>query len=225
MTTTTAANYGITVPTDPTTSTSSKDMSSLSNNYTMFLQLLTTQLKNQDPTSPMDANQFTQQLVQYSQVEQQIKQNATLSSIASSLSVANATQLLNYIGQTVSADGSKTTLQNGAAQWSFSLDKASDATVNVLDSSGNVVYTQSTSYGSGTQTFKWNGTMAGGGTAPDGAYTLQVVPQANGGTTAKVTQSISGKVTGVDFSSGQPYLEVNGGKVSLWSVSNVGTAS
>ena len=225
MTTTSSTTYGVTVPTDTTTSTSTKDMSALSGNYTMFLQLLTTQLQNQDPTSPMDSNQFTQQLVQYSQVEQQIKQNATLTSIASSLSVANATQMLNYIGQTVTADGTKTTLQNGSAEWSFTLDKASDATINVLDSSGNVVYTQATAYGSGVQTFNWNGSETGGSTAPDGTYTLQVTAKDSSGNAAKVTQAINGKVTGVDFSSGQPYLNVGGSKVSLWSVSAVGSTS
>ncbi|MDR3495673.1 MAG: flagellar hook capping FlgD N-terminal domain-containing protein [Ancalomicrobiaceae bacterium] len=223
--TTGVTNYGVTVPTNSSTSTSTTDMSALSSNYTMFLQLLTTQLKNQDPTSPMDANQFTQQLVQYSQVEQQIKSNSTLTSIASSLSVANATQMLSYIGQTVSADGTKTTLQNGNAEWSFTLDRSAAATINVLDSSGNVVYTQSTTYGTGTNTFDWNGSMTSGGTAPDGAYTLQISAQDAAGTAAKVTQAVSGTVTGIDFSSGQPYLTVNGSKVSIWSVSAIGTTT
>ena len=217
------SGYGVTQPTNAASTTSTKDQTALSSNYTMFLQLLTTQLKNQDPTNPMDANQFTQQLVQYSQVEQQIKTNATLSQVSNSLAVSNATQMLSYVGQTVSADGSKTTLQNGNAQWSFALDRSATATVNVLDSGGNVVYTQSTAYPSGTSNFTWNGTESNGTKAPDGTYTIAVSGQDAEGNAANVTTTVTGQVTGVDFSSGQPYLDVGKSKVSVWSVSKVGS--
>jgi flagellar basal-body rod modification protein FlgD len=189
----------------------------------MFLNLLTTQLQNQDPTNPMDAGQFTQQLVEYSQVEQQISTNATLSTISNSLSVSNATSMLSYVGQTVTADGSQTTLQNGNAQWSFSLDRAATATVNVLDSSGNVVYSQTSPYASGANTFTWNGQGTGGSTEPAGTYTISVTGQDSSGNAATVTTAVTGTVTGVDFSSGQPYLNINGSKVSVWSVSTVGS--
>ncbi len=223
MTTAGISGYGVTQPTNASTTAAASDQSALSSNYTMFLQLLTTQLKNQDPTSPMDANQFTQQLVQYSQVEQQIKSNATLTQVANSLAVSNATAMLTYVGQTVTADGSKTTLQNGNAQWSFSLDRNASATVQVLDSGGNIVYSQATSYPSGTSTFTWNGTESNGVTAPDGTYTIAVTGTDTSGNAAKVTTSITGAVTGIDFSSGQPYLNIGGSKVSVWSVSKVGT--
>jgi flagellar basal-body rod modification protein FlgD len=223
MTTSGVSGYGVTVPSSNNSSTG--DAATLSNNYTMFLQLLTVQLKNQDPTAPMDANQFTQQLVQYSQVEQQIKTNSNLTQIANSLAVSNATQMLSYVGQTVTADGSKTTLQNGSAVWSFTMDRAATASINVLDAGGNVVYTGSSSYGAGASTFTWNGTETNGTTAPDGTYTIQVAGTDASGNAATVTTSLTGKVTGIDFSTGQPYLEINGEKVSVWSVSSVGTAS
>ena len=220
--TTGIAGYGVTQPTDSKTTAASKDQTTLSSNYSMFLQLLTTQLKNQDPTSPMDANQFTQQLVQYSQVEQQIKTNSSLTQISNSLSVANATAMLNYVGQTVTADGAKTTLQNGNAQWSFSLDRAATANINVVDSSGNVVYTQSTAYPSGSSNFTWNGRKTDGTTASDGTYTIAVTGKDAAGNAAKVTTAVTGKVTSLDFSSGQPYLNVGSSKVSIWSVTKIG---
>ncbi len=214
---------GVAAPTSSAASTAAADQSALSGNYTMFLNLLTTQLQHQDPTNPMDASQFTQQLVQYSQVEQQIKTNTTLGSISSSLAVANATQMLNYVGQTVTADGSTTQLQNGNAQWSFALDRAATATINVTDSSGNVVYTTTGSYGQGAQTFKWNGKSTSGVTQPSGTYKISVNGQDASGNAATVTTDVTGPVTGVNFSSGQPYLDVGGSSVSVWSVTKVGT--
>jgi len=229
MTTTssvTGFGAGVTAPSTISSSSSSSAtsaQSALSGNYTMFLNLLTTQLQNQDPTNPMDAGQFTQQLVEYSQVEQQINTNATLSTISNSLSVSNATSMLSYVGQTVTADGSQTTLQNGNAQWSFSLDRAATATVNVLNSSGNVVYSQTGSYASGSNSFTWNGQGTGGVTEPAGTYKISVTGQDASGNAAQVTTALTGTVTGVDFSSGQPYLNIGGSKVSVWSVSTVGS--
>jgi len=217
---------GVTAPTTLSvanlTSTQSAQ-SALSGNYTTFLNLLTTQLQNQDPTNPMDSSQFTQQLVEYSQVEQQINTNQTLTQIASSMSVSNATSMLSYVGQTVTADGSQTMLTSGNAQWSFALDRNATATVNVLNSSGSVVYSQTGSYASGSNSFTWNGQGTGGVAEPNGTYTIQVSGQDASGNAAKVTTAVTGQVTGVDFTSGQPYLNINGSKVSVWSVSTVGS--
>ena len=74
MITPTSSNPTATNSTDPA-------LKQLSGNFSTFLNLLTTQLKNQDPTSPMDTNQFTQQLVMYSQVEQQIQSNSNLKTL------------------------------------------------------------------------------------------------------------------------------------------------
>src|SRR5499427_10571735 len=98
----------------PTTSVSTTGASSVSNaldnteiasNFTTFLQLLTTQLKNQNPLDPLDTNQFTQQLVQFAQVEQQLKSNSELSTLVSLQQTAQNTQALNFVGQTVAVDG------------------------------------------------------------------------------------------------------------------------
>ena len=225
MTTSSVTGFGagVTAPTSTASAAASSDQSALSGNYTMFLQLLTTQLQHQDPTNPMDAGQFTQQLVEYSQVEQQIKSNTTLGQISSSLSISNATSMLSYVGQTVSADGSQTTLSGGSAQWSFSLDRAATATVNVLDGNGNVVYSETGSYASGSNSFTWNGQGTGGAKEPDGTYKVSISGQDASGNAATVATDMTGKVTGVDFSSGQPYLNVGGSKVSVWSVASVGT--
>src|ERR1700750_132443 len=110
----------------PATSTVSNGASSVSNaldnteiasNFTTFLQLLTTQLKNQNPLDPLDTNQFTQQLVQFAGVEQQIKQNSQLETLISIERSAQATTALAYVGATVAVDGQTAQLANGQATW------------------------------------------------------------------------------------------------------------
>src|SRR3569832_878075 len=95
----------------------------IASNFTTFLQMLTTQLKNQDPTSPMDTNQFTQQLVQFAQVEQQMKSNSQLTSLVALQQANQATSLLSYVGATVAVDGSSAALKNGSAGWNLSVAK------------------------------------------------------------------------------------------------------
>src|SRR6201985_2858476 len=96
-----------TTPTTGTTGTtgSSSSMQQLSGNFDTFLQLLTTQLQNQDPTSPMDTNQFTQQLVEYSQVEQQIDTNTNLQSLITQGGTQNAAYAPSYLGKNVTVSG------------------------------------------------------------------------------------------------------------------------
>src|ERR1700712_4403831 len=123
-------------------STSATDMAQLSGNFSTFLTLLTTQLKNQDPTSPMDSNQFTQQLVMYSQVEQQIQSNTNLKTLISQ-GTSNAASMTNsYLGKKVSVTNGEASLSGGAANWTYNLATATAATqLTVTNASGKVVYT------------------------------------------------------------------------------------
>src|ERR1017187_8555063 len=97
------------VPSTSTTTPTSSVASALNNNteiasnFTTFLQLLTTQLQNQDPLSPMDTNQFTQQLVEFASVEQQMKSNDSLTTLVSLEQAAQSTQALALVGATVVA--------------------------------------------------------------------------------------------------------------------------
>ncbi|MGA7252453.1 MAG: flagellar hook capping FlgD N-terminal domain-containing protein, partial [Pseudolabrys sp.] len=99
------------------------DKTEIAGNFTTFLQLLTTQLKNQNPLDPLDTNQFTQQLVQFAQVEQQMKSNDQLSSLVSLKKSAQATTALAYVGATVVGDGSTAQLTGGNANWSLNVTK------------------------------------------------------------------------------------------------------
>src|ERR1039457_7415751 len=91
----------------------------IASNFTTFLQLLTTQLKNQDPLSPMDTNQFTQQLVEFAGVEQQMKTNDTLSTLVSLQQSAQTSQELTLVGATVVVNGTTAQLANSQASWAL----------------------------------------------------------------------------------------------------------
>src|SRR3954468_21748675 len=91
---------------------SATDKTTLAGNFNTFLTLLTTQLKNQNPLDPLDTNQFTQQLVQFAQVEQQMKSNDQLQTLVSLQQSAQATAALSYVGSTVVLDGSSTQMTN-----------------------------------------------------------------------------------------------------------------
>src|SRR5882757_5835775 len=125
MTVTPAASSAIsTSSTDPAAS-----MKQLSSNFGTFLTLLTSQLKNQDPTAPMDSNQFTQQLVQFSQVEQQINTNSNLKTLISQGASQSGTFATSYLGKKVSVTNGNASLSGGQADWSYDLKAAAAATV------------------------------------------------------------------------------------------------
>src|SRR5450755_3735385 len=96
----------------PTASGAPDAMKQLSGNFSTFLTLLTTQLKNQDPTSPMDSSQFTQQLVQFSQVEQQINTNTNLNTLITQGQTQAGVNASSYLGKTVTVTNGKSGLLN-----------------------------------------------------------------------------------------------------------------
>src|SRR5476651_1175722 len=104
------------------------DNTMIASNFNTFLQLLTTQLKNQNPLDPLDTNQFTQQLVQFAQVEQQLRSNDQLATLVSLQKTTQSTAALSFVGQNVVVDGSTAQLANGQAIWSFTSPKPATAT-------------------------------------------------------------------------------------------------
>src|ERR1700730_14122668 len=113
------------------TTTASTATTGIAGNFNTFLQLLTTQLKNQNPLEPLDTNQFTQQLVQFAGVEQQINMNQQLTSLVALQKANQTTSAMGFLGATATVDGSATKLTNGQASWSFSVDKPSTGTVTI----------------------------------------------------------------------------------------------
>ena len=202
------------------------DSTTLASNFTQFLTLLTTQLKNQNPLDPMDTNQFTQQLVQFAQVEQQLKGNDRLDSILASSKAASAASATSYIGKTVTTDGVTADLKDGSATWNLTPARAATkAVVTISDSKGNVVGTQTTSLAAGSQTFSWNGKNSSGLAAPEGTYTIKVSASDATGATVQVATATSGAVDEVDLSGTNPILIVGSARVPLSSVTGIGLST
>ncbi len=201
------------------------DQGSFDQTYNQFLTLLTTQLKNQDPTSPMDTSQFTSQLVSFSQVEQQLKSNADLDKLVT-LANNNQTQLgLSYMGLNVDVQGNKFDFdpaKDASITTGYTLASAATTnTINVLDSSNNVVYTTTGAMNTGPNSFTWNGVESNGQTAPAGAYTVQVNASDATNTPVSVTTSVPGTVTGMQTASdGTVELQVGSQLVPLSNITS-----
>ncbi len=191
----------------PDTSASTSDRARLSDNYDTFLVLLTAQLQNQDPLSPMDSTEFTQQLVQYSQVEQQIRTNEQLESLVEQYRAASTGAALSYLGKDAIIEADDTYLAGGQANWAYELPATADAlTLRVVDANGRTVYTTATAArGQGEHLFAWDGATSDGGTAPDGVYTLEVQAE-NNGEDLNETIRVRETILGVDFSGDTPVV-------------------
>ncbi|MCR6629273.1 MAG: hypothetical protein NVV74_04020 [Magnetospirillum sp.] len=184
---TTTAVTGTTA--DTQTAKSLTSAKSLAQNFDTFLTMLTTQLKHQDPLSPMDSTQFTNQLVQFAGVEQQINANSNLEKLISATSLNTRSQAVNYIGQVIEADtdlvplqGAKDTESNaiqlvdGKATFKYVLSSAANTTqLKIKDADGNVVRTLLGSTGAGSHEITWDGTDSSGTALPAGSYTVEGV--------------------------------------------------
>ena len=197
------------------------DSNTLAGNFQTFLTLLTTQLKNQNPLDPLDTNQFTQQLVQFAQVEQQIKQNTQLETLISIEKAAQATTALAYVGQAVAIDGQTASLKNGLATWTFNSPKPVTAQVTIRNSTGQTVYTGSFSMSAGMQSFQWDGRDAQGVKWPDGNYTITVTGKDTTGQTVAIPSEIEGIVDSVDLTKTPPELMVGGQAFTLDKIKRV----
>ncbi len=191
------------------------DNTEIASNFTTFLQLLTTQLKNQNPLDPLDTNQFTQQLVEFAQVEQQMKSNDQLSSLVSLEKSAQATTALAYVGATVVVDGSTAQLTNSTANWSLNVTKPSTATITIKDSTGQNVYTGTVAVNPGTQNFTWNGRGNDGRVWPDGAYTLTATAVDANQQSVAISTEVQAVVDSVDLTQDTPQLSINGQNYTL----------
>jgi len=127
-----------TTPLPAGSSSSSSSLSStsgatLAGNFQTFLTLLTTQLQNQNPLDPLDTNQFTQQLVEFASVEQQLKTNDSLSTLVSLEQTAQSTQALTFVGKTAVVNGNTAALTNSQATWELNIPSNSNVNVSIAN--------------------------------------------------------------------------------------------
>jgi flagellar basal-body rod modification protein FlgD len=212
-------------PSVPTTSALTGTSTTLASNFNTFLNLLTTQLKNQNPLSPMDTNQFTQQLVQFAGVEQQLQTNKQLGDLSSAIKAQQTNSALGYLGRTIGYDSSSALAGGGSAAWNFTPNASGTFTAHVKDASGKVVFTSQANYVSGqASTFNWTQGRADGAPVGDQTYTLELL-QGSNGSGARMTVGGKGVASGVDFSAETPTITINGQTVPLAAVRTVETAN
>lgn len=203
------------------TSATKSSSARMADNFDQFLSLLTTQLKNQSPLDPLDTNQFTQQLVQFAGVEQQIKTNDNLNSLLLANRNATITNAMSFVGARVTADGSTTQLQNGVATWQLNAPRTGAATIVVTDKNNNQVYSTQTTLNAGDQPFTWDGRMSNGQTAASGAYKITVAAKDTSGQAMSVKSEISGIVDSVDVSGDAPVLWIGNVQLPVGSVRSI----
>jgi flagellar basal-body rod modification protein FlgD len=212
---------GIDVTATPSEAANSRTR--LSDNYDTFLILLTAQLQNQDPLAPMDSTQFTQQLVQFSQVEQQIRTNEQLEGLVGQYQAASAGAALSYLGKDAIIEADETYLAGGAANWAYRLPEAATSmTLQVKDMQGRVVYeTTTAAHGAGEHLFTWDGKKTNGETAADGVYQISIDAEGADGEAIIPSVSVRETIMGVDFSGATPVVITPSGTRELGSIRSV----
>jgi flagellar basal-body rod modification protein FlgD len=192
-------------------SISSNTGATLAGNFQTFLTLLTTQLRNQNPLDPLDTNQFTQQLVQFASVEQQLKTNDELSSLVSLQQTTQATQALGFVGHTAVVNGTTASLSNSQATWDLTIPSNGNLTVTIANANGQNVFSKTYAVTAGNnQPFAWNGKGTDGTQWQDGQYTLTATATDSSGNSQAITTSIQGVVSSVDLTQTPPLLTIDG---------------
>ena len=193
----------------------------LASNFETFLSLLTSQLKNQDPLSPVDSNQFTAQLTQMAGVEQQLLTNELLKSLVAAQGGGDLASASNYIGKDATAAWSATKFKDGKADWSYEVASNADSVkLEVLDGSGNVVWSgDAPAKTTGVHEFSWDGEATTGNDGQeDQVYTLKVIAKNAAGGAIDAQVLTRGRITGVEMYDGEAYLTVGNSILPLSSV-------
>jgi len=195
----------------------------LADDFSQFLELLTIQLQNQDPLSPMETTEFTNQLVAFTGVEQQINTNQKLDSLVS-LQLGNSIgSAIGYVGKDISYVSSEFNfdgINNSTVKYSLN-DQAVESTLRVVNEDGSVVFETNAATSVGQNDFVWDGTQTGGGIAPPGTYSIQIDALNSNDEAVGSTVVVNGLVSGVESQNGQIFAIVGERAVSLGNVLSV----
>lgn len=198
----------------------------LAEDFQQFLTLLTTQLQNQDPLSPMDSTEFTNQLVQFSQVEQQINSNQKLDSMLALQLSSISSVALGYVGMDISYISSDMNYEGKPVDINFALsEEAVTSKVNIYNEEGTLVYTADAPRNTGTNKFTWNGIKTNGEPVADGTYTVKIDALNKDGKAIENSTVVTGHVRGIETQNGVVYVLVGDRAVAMSSIVNANSAS
>ncbi len=228
-----AAQAAYTNATTSTTGTSatgsatalSNPLVSLSDNFQNFLTLLTTQLQNQDPTSPMDTNQFTQELVTFTGVQQSVATNANLSQLISLTQGSQVLQSTQVAGEIATVTSPQIALQSGTGTVTFTVPSAENVQIAIVSASGSLVRLQTVQATAGQNSWTWDGTESNGTTAANGAYGIALENGTTASNAVAVPFSVVGTVTGVQNTASGIQLEMGDLLVPLSDVQSASKGS
>ena len=194
----------------------------LAEDFSQFLTLLTTQLQNQDPLNPMDSSEFTNQLVQFSQVEQAINSNQKLDALISMQLANMPTMAMGYVGMDVMYRGSDMNYEGtGPVKINYALERnASVAKVNIFNEEGGLVYTQNVPTETGAHEFVWDGSTNLGDQAEPGTYNVRIDAFDSDNKGIEVSTAVSGRVRGIETQNGIVFLLIGERAVPLSNIIN-----
>jgi len=204
-----------------------KARASLAGDMDAFLLLLVTQLKNQDPLSPLEPTEFTNQLVNFAGVEQQIATNENIEKLLSVQNAVLASAVIGFVGKEVVADTSgKLPLQNGEATFEYTLgSSASNVVMTISDDEGRILFTKAGETGVGKHEVIWDGKDGKDQTMPDGSYNLAITPLAFSGETIEHTIRVKAVITGISLANGETKMDASGVTIPFEKIETITKAS
>ena len=206
---------------------SAESLSKFADDFDNFLQLLIVQLTNQDPTSPMETNEFTQQIVSFTEVEQSINTNKKLETLIDMQANNQSSYLVAFTGKSVEVDGSQITMKDeGDVRFSYEIsdEEITTAHITIRDAFGKTVFNGVGTTDAGRNVIAWDGLDNDGNRVDSGLYQIQVTEEDKEGILENVDTQVSGIVTGVVLDKDTPSLVVNGEEIPLDNVRFVGEA-
>ena len=177
-------------------SSSTNSVTDLGSNFNDFLNLLMTQLQNQDPTSPMDTNTFTSQLVQYASVEQQINTNNNLTTLIQATQSNAMLQSGSIVGKQAQVTSDHLTLQDGQGVVGFNSPTAQSVNIGIYSDTGVKLLETNIQANAGDNSWTWDGQSSSGSQLSDGSYKVIVADP----TGTALSTTTTGTVTGMQRS-------------------------
>lgn len=204
-----------------TGATATAALSSLAGNFNSFLTMLTTQLQNQDPSSPMSSDTFTSELATFAGVQQQVNTNTNLSTLISLNQDSQVTSASSLVGEKATFTGTQIPLQSGTGSIGFTTAGSEPIAIALTDASGNVVRTVQATSVAGNNKWTWDGKDDSGNTVAKGTYNIAVQTQDAAGNASGVPFTMNGIITGVSKSSNGVSIQMGTESVDMNNVSSL----
>jgi len=209
-----------------TAATSSKSTSALGRNFNSFVNILAAQIRNQDPLAPMDTHQFTNQLVQFTQVEEMMALKESFGAISAQMSEANLMSAGQLVGKDITFKSPTVRLENGSADIFFSASPGVASVTAIKRNDGSVVRSLRSAASGGEGRLNWDGLDDRGRGLAEGAYNVEIQGRDTSGNPVAVTANARATVTSVSRSGdGAISLSTSAGSVKFGDVVSFGTIS